>query len=203
MYIILIHTKNIYKYYYSFVYYHSPTPDCRLDQFYCSSGLANGSNITCIPNEQFCDGVVDCVEEADEGDDCCHDGDVRLVGGGAPFQGRVEYCRGNTWGTVCDDDWSDADASVVCKQLGYTSQSKTFPLYVLLMIIKFLLFVMHTDAKGRCCALFGRGSSSQPILLDDVDCSGTENSLQECLSSQRHNCRHSEDASVICLPPPG
>ena len=146
---------------------------------------------------------MDCAEEADEGD-CCRDGDVRLVGGGAPFQGRVEYCRGNTWGTVCDDLWSDADASVVCKQLGYPSQSRTFPLLeLLLIIIKFLSFVMHTDAKGMCCANFGRGFFGQPILLDNVGCSGTENSLQECSSSQIHNCLHSEDASVICQPPTG
>ena len=32
----------------------------------------------------------------------CQDGEVRLVGGSSPSEGRVEYCRGNVWGTICD-----------------------------------------------------------------------------------------------------
>ena len=32
--------------------------------------------------------------------------------------GRVEYCAGGRWGTVCNYQWSDADAKVVCQQLG-------------------------------------------------------------------------------------
>ena len=39
-----------------------------------------------------------------------------------------------------------------------------------------------------------------PIVLDDVQCSGGEQSLLECNSSAllAHNCRHYEDAGVIC-----
>ncbi len=49
---------------------------------------------------------------------CAH-GDVRLVGGTHPREGRVEICYYNQWGTICDDSWGVQDASVVCRQLGY------------------------------------------------------------------------------------
>ena len=49
----------------------------------------------------------------------CSDGDIRLVGGGNEFEGRVEICFGEVWGTVCDDFWNTANAIVVCRQPGY------------------------------------------------------------------------------------
>ena len=52
----------------------------------------------------------------------CEDGDVRLAGGANPYEGRVEYCLGNSFGTICDDiTWDDADAQVACNQLGFPS----------------------------------------------------------------------------------
>ena len=34
----------------------------------------------------------------------------RLRGGDTGFEGRVEICIDNEWGTVCDDFWSENDA---------------------------------------------------------------------------------------------
>ena len=53
----------------------------------------------------------------------CTSGTIRLIGGSRTSEGRVEVCFNNTWGTVCDDGWTDVDASVVCRQLGYFTRS--------------------------------------------------------------------------------
>ena len=41
------------------------------------------------------------------------------MNGLTPYEGRVEVCKNDEWGTVCDNGWGSADARVVCRQLGY------------------------------------------------------------------------------------
>ncbi len=50
----------------------------------------------------------------------CNQGDVRLVDGSIPYEGRVELCYNNRWSFVCEISWDADDARVVCRQLGYS-----------------------------------------------------------------------------------
>ncbi|KFR07650.1 Deleted in malignant brain tumors 1 protein, partial [Opisthocomus hoazin] len=89
--------------------------------------------------------------------------------------GQLEVLYNGTWGTVCDDHWDLDGARVVCRQLGCG---------------------MALSAVGG--ARYGQGVD--PIWLDNVCCAGTEATLSECRAQPwgAHNCKHGEDAGVVC-----
>ena len=48
-------------------------------------------------------------------------GSVRLVWGLGPWEGNLQICLNGVWGWVCQNSFSNIDARVVCRQLGYTT----------------------------------------------------------------------------------
>uniref|UniRef100_W5MP93 SRCR domain-containing protein n=1 Tax=Lepisosteus oculatus TaxID=7918 RepID=W5MP93_LEPOC len=106
---------------------------------------------------------------------CSEHWQVRLAGVGSLCAGRVEVYHHGAWGSVCDDFWDLADASVVCRQLG-----------------------CGHALRAAVSAEFGEGSG--PVWMDDVKCEGNESALWNCPreSLEKGNCRHKEDAGVVC-----
>jgi len=44
--------------------------------------------------------------------------------------GRVEIYHDDRWGSICDDEWDEREAKVICRQLGYTPESNSVDIKV-------------------------------------------------------------------------
>ena len=91
-------------------------------------------------------------------------------------RGRVEICMGGTWSTVCDDFWDNQDASVVCRQLGFSPYG----------------------AVAVTSELFSE--NTLPHSISVIECGGNEDSVLDCSHSTvtSDGCGGSEDAGVVC-----
>lgn len=142
--------------------------------------------VNCLGNETRLDqcsflnwGEHDCAHSEDVGVDCTQDpvlpveGDLRLSGGNI---GRLDVYHAGTWGTVCNSGFTDAEARVACRQMGY------------------------------CCGILSQSTApvgTGPIWLADLQCVGYEQRLDECGVSTgswgNNTCTRSQDVAINCM----
>ena len=48
---------------------------------------------------------------------------IRLIGGPTPKSGLIQLFYLNQWVALCDENWSEAEAEVACRQLGLEGRS--------------------------------------------------------------------------------
>jgi len=117
------------------------------------------------------------------------------VNGPNQYSGRVEVFNGDhhytyyetyqafalQWGTICDSDWTENDANVVCRSLGYQPTGAT-------------PYIVGPNSGGM-----------GPIWANNVTCVGTELYAVDCQTDSRYYndgeaiCNHTTDVGVTCL----
>ncbi|KAI4887562.1 hypothetical protein NFI96_029336, partial [Prochilodus magdalenae] len=105
----------------------------------------------------------------------CSGDKPRLTDGPHECSGRLEVPKWNKWYTVCDADFDQQDAEVVCRELGCG---------------------LPVEVLGG--AAFGRGEGQ--VWSEELQCRGDESQIYSCptSSSLKHNCSHDSDVGLVC-----
>lgn len=83
--------------------------------------------------------------------------------------------HGKTWATVCDGEFDQQDAEVVCRELD-----------------------CGLPVKVLGASVFGRGKSQ--VWTNELQCTGNESQIYFCQGpfTLKHNCSQGNDVGLIC-----
>ena len=103
---------------------------------------------------------------------------IRLQGSTSPYAGRVEVFYTGVWGAISVSKWDINDATVICRQLGYSGGAEV---------------ALMNDVYGLV-----RG----PVWIANLQCTGSESNVMECvhdgLGNKTELQRRAYTANVIC-----
>lgn len=117
---------------------------------------------------------------------------------GGYYYGLVEVCFGGIWSKICRDTfWDHKEASVICKELGFSPYGTEYIHY-------------YTHCVRLCCYYRSIGSlavsskwfsdQSRPIFFNGMECNGNEDHIINCTVNELAlDCSSSSfEANVVC-----
>ena len=129
----------------------------------------------------------------------CEQNAIQLMNGQSKFEGCVEVYDNGEWRTVCSDMWDEREATVVCRQLGFTGNINGK--YIMFTMFNYRtkdrdIIICKLSASSVVDLRFGDGAGT--IIEARWECLGNETNFFNCL---RHNisCNHGIAAGVTCF----
>ncbi|XP_036974113.1 scavenger receptor cysteine-rich type 1 protein M130-like [Acanthopagrus latus] len=163
------------------------TADAACRQLDCGSAVSTGriQSLTSIPVWRISStclqsgsAISDCVSTTTDSANYhlevkCSDS-VRLVNGNSLCSGRLEVKSNQRWSSVCEDDFDQQDAEVVCRELGCGAPS----------VLQGALY----------------GEVEAPVWTREFQCGGHESALLDCRTSgsDRNTCSPGEAVGLTC-----
>ncbi|PIK52434.1 putative soluble scavenger receptor cysteine-rich domain-containing protein SSC5D, partial [Apostichopus japonicus] len=102
---------------------------------------------------------------------------IRVANGPTMYEGRLEILHDQEWGSICDEEFTETEAVVACRELGFDFES----------------IVDSSDEYGW--------TDDLPIHVIGINCTGRDK-LRECVNFETTTkgkmCYHVEDVGLQC-----